>query len=136
MEIGRKIYFDKATGEVIFDTGEREGDVIYTSIDQDIATFKVLSERNRNTFDVIELEYGQLSQDFTECNSCRVNVELLESLPKGEEYSSLEFSYPDPNDPEELQVFQKPLSEEIKELKQRQNATDDMVLQLLMEGMM
>lgn len=108
-KIGRKIYYDKATGNVILDTGEKMGAVVETTIDQDIATFTALSERNRDTFDVLQLEYGQYAQDFAECNGYRVNPETLE----------LEFSYPDPNATESQEpVYQKPLTEQLKETQQ------------------
>jgi hypothetical protein len=107
MKIGRKIYYDLATGNIILDTGERQGSVVETTIEQDIATFTALSERNRETFDVIELPFGAYQQDFAQCNGYRVNVETRE----------LEFSYPDPNEPDAPQVFQKALTEQIKELK-------------------
>ncbi|WP_153123291.1 hypothetical protein [Peribacillus tepidiphilus] len=107
-QIGRKIYYDIATGNIIMDTGERQGSVIATTVDQDIATFTALSERNRETFDVIELEFGQYAADFAQCNGYRVNPQTLE----------LEFSYPDPNatEPQEP-VFVKPLTEQVKELE-------------------
>lgn len=108
-KVGRKIYYDKETGNVILDTGEMMGVVVETTIEQDIETFTALSERNRDTFDVLQLEYGQYAQDFAECNGYRVNPETKE----------LEFSYPDPNDPEPQEpIYQKPLSEELEETKQ------------------
>lgn len=110
MKIGRRIYYDKQTGNVILDTGEREGHVVPTTVEQDIETFKALKERVRDTFDYIELEFGQYAQDFMECNGYRVNPETKE----------LEFSYPDPNiPPEEEQpiVYRKPLGEEVEELQ-------------------
>lgn len=107
MQIGRKIYHDLTNGNILVDTGERIGFVIPTNIEQDIATYTILSERNRETFDVIELEFGQYAQDFAGSNGYRVNPETKE----------LEFSYPDPNEPEAPPIYQKPLSEEVKNLK-------------------
>ena len=109
MKIGRKIYYEKLTGNVLVDTGERQGSVVPKTIAQDIQTFTALSERNRESFDCVELEYGQYAQDFAECDGYRVNQETKE----------LEFSYPDPNneDPESEPVYQKPLSEEVEKLK-------------------
>jgi len=110
MQIGRRIYFDVLTGNIVLDTGERQGSVIPRTIEQNIEEYKALSERNRDTFDVIELDYGQYAQDFLECNGYRVNLETKE----------LEFSYPDPNLPPEEQlepVYRKSLSEEVEELK-------------------
>ncbi|MBE2945899.1 hypothetical protein [Anoxybacillus flavithermus] len=107
-KIGRKIYYDKATGNVIVDTGEKMGAVIDTTIDQDFESYEELKQRVRETVGVIQLEYGQYAEDFAQCNGCRVNPETLE----------LEFSYPDPNQPEAPQVFRKPLTEEVEETKQ------------------
>ena len=108
MEIGRRIYYDKETGNPLVNTGERKGYVKETTVEQDIKNYKVLSERNRNTFDYTELEYGQYAQDFAESNGFRVNPETKE----------LEFSYPDPNEPEVEQPYQEPLSEQIEKIKE------------------
>ncbi|AEV17652.1 hypothetical protein GTCCBUS3UF5_3260 [Geobacillus thermoleovorans CCB_US3_UF5] len=107
-KVGRKIYYDKATGNVLVDTGEMMGAVIETTVDQDFETYQALKERVRDTVGVIQLEYGQYAADIAQCNGYRVNPETLE----------LEFSYPDPNEPEAPQVFRKPLSEEVEETKQ------------------
>lgn len=109
MQIGRKIFYEISTGNIIVDTGERQGSVVSTTIDYDIETFKGLSERNRDTFDVLELPFGAYSQDFAECNGYRVNPQT----------KKLEFSYPDPNQPEKPPVYQKPLTEQIAELEQK-----------------
>jgi len=111
--LGKKIYYEKSTGNIIIEISESVGNVVKKTIEQDIETFTALSERNRDSFDVLELEYGQYAQDFAECNGYRVNPETKE----------LEFSYPDPNEPEQPPVFQKALSEQIKELKAENLAT-------------
>ena len=117
-KIGRRIYFDKATGNIILDKGEMQGAVVATTIDQDIATFTELSKRNRSTFDVIELPFGAYAQDFAERNGYRVNVET----------KAIEFSYPDPSQPDAPQVFGEPLTEQIAELKaQTQQMNDDLL---------
>lgn len=107
-KIGRKIYYDVATGNILQDTGERQGSVIASTIEQDISTFTVLNKRVRNSFDVIELPFGAYQQDFAECNGYRVNPETKE----------LEFSYPDPNEPVTEHIYQTPLSVEVKNLKE------------------
>lgn len=127
MKIGRKIYYDKATGDILVDIGERQGSVISTSEEQDIQNYKALSERNRETFDVIELEYGQYRQDFAECNGYRINPET----------KVLEFSYPDPNEEEPQEpVYQKPLSEEVEYLKTELEVTQSAIDFLIMGGVM
>lgn len=120
MKIGRKIFYDKNTGEVIVNTGERQGSVIPTTIEQDITVYKSLSERNRNTFDYVQLEYGQYAQDFMECNGYHVDVSTKEIL----------FSYPNPNETENEPVYQKPLSEEIIAIKKENTATAEYALEL------
>jgi len=108
MQIGRRIYYDKFTGNVLVDTGERQGDVVETTIEQDFEVYKALSERNPETVGMIQLEFGQYAQDFRECNGFRVNLE------------ELEFSYPEPNNPDPKEpVYQPPLSDMIKEQEQR-----------------
>lgn len=110
MNVGRIIFFDKTTGEVIVDTQEKSGFVSYKTPDYYIERYKELSERIRDTFDYLELEYGQYSQDFIESQgNFRVNPTTLE----------LEFSYPDPNAPTEPQPYQIPLSEEVVKQKQQ-----------------
>lgn len=103
MRIGRRIYYEIVNGNVIIDTGERQGSVRSTTVEQDIEVYTALSERNRETFDYIEFEYGQYAQDFAESNGYRANPET----------KTLEFSYPDPNEPEIEQPYQVPLSEQI-----------------------
>lgn len=125
MNIGKRIYYDTLSGNVLVDTGERSGSVIELTVEQEIEIYNILAERRRDTFDVIRLEYGQYRQDFTECNGYRVNPETKE----------LEFSYPDPNEPEQPPVYQEPLSTQVEKLKERQDATENALLDLLLGGM-
>lgn len=85
MEIGMKIYFEKATGNVVVNTGEQVGRlVVETTEDQDFATYKALAERVRDTIGVVKLKYGQFRREFAECNGYRVNPDT----------EDLEFTYP------------------------------------------
>lgn len=106
--IGKKIYYDINTGEVLLIMPEMGGEYRETTFEEDYNTYKVLNERLINTIGCIQLECGQYAEDFAQCNGYRVNPETLE----------LEFSYPDPNQPEAPQVFRKPLTEEVEETKQ------------------
>ncbi|MBW7642541.1 hypothetical protein [Geobacillus thermoleovorans] len=123
--VGRKIYFDKATGNVILDTGEMMGAVVETTVEQDFETYQALKERVRDTVGVIQLEFGQYAEDFAQCNGYRVNPETLE----------LEFSYPDPNQMTQEPVYRKPLSEELKETKQAIAELTLLLTQMQMGGM-
>lgn len=118
MNIGHRIYYDKTTGDVIHDTGERSGAVFATTVNQDVSTFKALSERVRTTFDVVELPYGQNKEDFARSNGYRVNPSTR----------AIEFSYPDPNTPTKPPVFIQPLTEQITELKNSQADLWELVL--------
>lgn len=106
-QIGRRIYYDKATGNIILDKGEMMGSVVKTSVTHDFETFTVLQERVRETVGVKELEYGQYTQDFAECNGYRINPQTLQ----------LEFSYPVEGEQPQQPVYQKPLSEQIVALE-------------------
>lgn len=123
-QIGRRIYYDKATGNVIVDTGEREGSIIPTTVEQDFNSYSALSERVVDSVGVIELAFGQFSQDFLECNGYRVNPTT----------KLLEFSYPDPSDPEIPPVYQIPLSEELVDVKARLELSEEAIDFLLMSG--
>lgn len=118
--IGRRIYFVIDSGEVILDTGEKSGIVVPLTVDQEIESYAALLERTRQTFDYIELEYKQFAQDFTESNAFRVNPETKQ----------LEFSYPDPNAPTTEPVYQKPISQEITELKAESDLLKSSVLEM------
>lgn len=124
--IGRKIYYDKATGNVIVDTKEHSGFVVKTTQEQDFETYVQLSERNPETVGLLELEYGQYAADFDDVlakkGDYRVNPET----------SGLEFWYPDPNDPEQPPVFQRPLSEEVEALKQADIENKQAIAELTM----
>lgn len=101
----RRIFYDNLTGERIIEVGRGTG-MIVPAIERDIEIDERLSFRNRDTFDVLELPFGAYSQDFAECGGYRVNPTTKE----------LEFA-PKPITPEEPLVFQKPLSEQIAEVK-------------------
>lgn len=79
MQIGMKIYYDKATGNVIHNTGEYVGrGYVETTEDQDFASIKELAQRVRETVGVIKLQYGQYSREFAQCDGYRVDPETGE----------------------------------------------------------
>lgn len=125
MSVGRTIFYDLENGEVIVDTREKAGSASYRSPEYYISRYTELSERNRDTFEVIELEYGQYAQDFAEANGYRVNPET----------KKLEFSYPDPNEPEKPPVFQEALSKQVDKLKQEDLNNKEAIAELYMMSM-
>lgn len=107
--IGRKIYYEKNTGVIIYDTGERCGENIKDStIDEDFAYAIELKGKNRENIGVIKLEAGQYNAEFAEAVSYGVNTETLE-LEFGYIINNIQFD------------FQKPYIQQIKELEE-QNA--------------
>lgn len=106
MEIGMKIYYELATGNVILNTGERTGSVVPTTREQDFESFRALKERVPETVGVIELEYGQHRQDFTTASGYRVNPETEE----------LEFAF-DPVEGGGEPVYQEPLTKRVATLE-------------------
>lgn len=126
MQIGRKLFYDNVTGKIIVDTGEWDNAVRNKTVEEEIATYPALSQRDPSSFDVLELEYGEYRQDFKEMNGYRVNPTT----------QGLEFSYPDPNDPEAPIEYVQPLSERIDELEIEiaESNTELFEMMLLMSG--
>ncbi|MWC26622.1 hypothetical protein [Paenibacillus sp. MMS18-CY102] len=122
MQIGRKIYYELATGNVIVDTGERSGSVVTTTQEQDFEMYAALAERVPDTVGVLELEYGQYGQDFAECGGYRINTET----------GTLEFVHSEPDNIEQQPTYQQPLTEQLADLKQKQAlmqaALDELIL--------
>lgn len=63
MQIGRRIYYDNS-GAVLFDIGERSGNVIELTVEQEIAAYPQLSDLDLEVVNVIELEYGEYAELF------------------------------------------------------------------------
>lgn len=129
MEQGKRIFYERDTGYVFFVIPEMKGNFKKRSLEEEISMFKPLGERNPDTFDVIELEYGQYAEDFKEADNTiyngygfRVNLDTL----------TLEFAYRDPNEPVSPPVFRKPLSEEIEELRQADIENKQAIAELTM----
>lgn len=66
VQVGRKIYYDKATGNIIIEIAERFGDVVETTVEQDFAAYVVLAERIPETVGVILLPYSQDREKFAQ----------------------------------------------------------------------
>lgn len=108
MNIGKRVYYDNTNGEIILNTGERSGSVVQTTVDDDIRVYKVLSERNRDTFDFLEFEYGA-HREQESIGGYIVGVEL--------ETKSLIFEYPTPDEQPPVVTIENPF-DSIRELKE------------------
>lgn len=120
----RRVFYDKTTGYVIQEIG-RKGSFVLPSIEQEITTYTSLSERVRDSFDILEIPFTQYAQDFVDCNGYRVNPET----------KTLEFSYPDPNEPEVPSVYQEALSKQLERLKQEDLNNKEAIAELYMLSM-
>lgn len=72
-EIGRRIYYELATGNVLADTGDRSGDVVPTTVDQDYELYTNLAGKNRDAIGILELAYGDHSNEFNLCTGYSVD---------------------------------------------------------------
>ncbi|MFZ5650150.1 MAG: hypothetical protein ACOY4I_04760 [Bacillota bacterium] len=64
MEIGRRVFYDKDTGVILAATAERKGDVVETSIMDDMRIF--LPNTPPEEVECIELQYGELNDQIVE----------------------------------------------------------------------
>lgn len=109
MEFGKRVYYELATGNIFLITAEMKGEgVLQPTPEQDKALYLALVDKVESAYSFIELEYGQYTQDFMECNGFRVDI-------SGE--PTLIFSYPDPAEPESPPQYQPPLSDQVASLK-------------------
>lgn len=78
MQIGRTVYYDLATENVIQDTGERSGAVVETTKEQDFLTYSTLQGIDPASVGVLEFEYGYRSEEIHHRGSWKVvNGELI-----------------------------------------------------------
>lgn len=75
--MGRKIYFNKLTGNILLDTGERMGNVRETTLDEDMNTYSILQQSN---FDYIQLPYGYKSEEFSNMGSYKIDITTRELI--------------------------------------------------------
>ncbi|MCZ1266714.1 hypothetical protein [Paenibacillus tundrae] len=138
MKIGAKIYYDTTTGNAIQEVGERSGDVVETSREQDFEVYANLAERVQDTVGMIQFEYKEHEQDRKSGGIItRIDLEKMEPL----------FTYPDPTDPETPQEPRPALSKQVdalmqdntllkaqsKALAERAAFTDDVIAEIAIE---
>lgn len=75
MKIGRKIYYDKSTGNVIVDTGEMQGSVKETTIEQDFEAYQALQGRNQSSIGVLKFKFGEYAEEFARATGLSVDVD-------------------------------------------------------------
>lgn len=121
--VGKRIYYLKVDGRVVLDTGEAEGWVNPTTVEQDWEIYSELKKYTKESVDYIELQFGEFKTEFSECTSYRVNVDT----------KKLEFDYtPVPPIPD---APRKPTIHERLDALEQVNAEQDMLI-MEMSGLM
>ena len=72
-QIGRKIYYEKTNGIVIWDKGEMEGDVRETTLEEDCLTMPILTLISPEQIGIKHLIYGELREQFISSSGYRIN---------------------------------------------------------------
>ena len=77
INIGAKIYFLIATGEVLVVTKEKQGtDIKRTTTEEDIHEYEQLKDKKVSEIDCIELDFGTLNSTFNNVKYCSVNLKI------------------------------------------------------------
>lgn len=75
MEVGRKIYFEKSNGVVIWDKGEMIGDIKETTLEQDKITVPLLNVLDtKGQLGIKQLNYGEFTIRFQTCKGYYISV--------------------------------------------------------------
>lgn len=115
-KLGRRIYYLVSNGTLVLDTGEYAGydKTKRTTKEEDFLIYPELSKYVFNEIEHIDLSFGEFSEEFTTCLSFRVNPQT----------KKLEFAY------QSRDVFEKPLVEQLKELKKERQLDQQRILDL------
>ncbi|MDN4078211.1 hypothetical protein QYF52_09710 [Paenibacillus polymyxa] len=106
-KFGRRIFYRKTTGEVLLIRGEAQGDVIESTIDDDFGFYPEIKALDRDQVGVLQLEYGQHTEDFALAIAYRVDPATQSML----------FTFPTDKPDDSVPVPQKPLADQVAELK-------------------
>ena len=86
--IGKKIYYELSTGNVVLTVPERHNEnAVNTTKEQDFLMYDVLQARNPLLIGVKQMAYKELQGDFNIANSVSINIEngdILFEFPKME----------------------------------------------------
>ena len=82
MEIGKRIYYDKVTGNIILDTDKMNGNVENVTIQSDFEIYPELKNRTLENTGIIQLAYGERGTEFSNMGSMRVENGQLIIYPR------------------------------------------------------
>lgn len=113
IKIGRKIYYDKLTGGIILELGECQGYLIETTIEQDFECFIELNQRIPSTVGLIQLEYGQLREEFARCSGY-----MVDTTKPVIDHTTIVFNYDQPlPEPQPYQPTNAELAQQVEDLR-------------------
>lgn len=79
--IGVKLYYDKNTGEVIFQNGEAEGiGITETTFEQDVEILELDKDRSLNDIGIMKFEFGEFYKLMGNNNSIKIDLETLKPI--------------------------------------------------------
>lgn len=116
--LGKKIYYLKENGNIILDTGEAEGWVLQTTVEQDWEIYEELQKYTKDSVDCIELKFGEFKTEFNECTSYKVDVAKKELVF---DYSEIPPSPDIPTTPS--------LHERVEKLEKANSTQEDMIFE-------
>ncbi|WPQ55183.1 hypothetical protein [Paenibacillus polymyxa] len=120
MKIGPKVYWRKTSGEVIFMTPQIESESAReTTKEDDMGFYPQLKGYDPEQVDVLKLEFDKYTEDFYHATSYRVNPDT----------KTMEFTYPSNSGSDSPPT--KPLTDQVAELKTRQDSTEAAMLALM-----
>jgi hypothetical protein len=121
LKIGPKVYWRKTTGEIIYITSQIESPwAVETTKEEDVNFYPQLKGYDQDQLEVLKLEFDKYTQDFQKATGYWINPET----------GLIEFAYPSGGggtDP----VYQTPLTDQVSELKTRQDSTEAAMLALM-----
>jgi hypothetical protein len=73
-QIGRKVYYELATGNVIVSTSEMSGSVRDTTTEEDFELYVDLQNKNPEAVGCIQLSFGEKVDEFRLCSGYNVDL--------------------------------------------------------------
>ena len=124
-QIGTKIYYCLLTGNVVKIIGDMQGYVKETSFDEDIEIYADLKERDKNTIELIQFEYGEYPKLSKNATGVMVDLETKELIFS---YEELPTTPQEPTWEEEMENKISILEAENEKLKVEQEQQNEEIL--------
>ena len=122
MNVGKRLFYDTSTGSIIVNTGERSGDVIATTPQDDIRVYKELADRVEDTYSWMDFTYGAHKEEES-LGGVIVRIDLETKKPV--------FKYPDPSGGAPIETVENPF-DMIRELQAKVDLQDAYLAELTM----